>query len=69
MMKTAVILSARKDKGTDIPYPLKPYCENICLMDRIIEALTALIIPTYILWLEIRRNCIINMLQNAFTLY
>ena len=42
MMKTAVILSARKDKGTDIPYPLKPYCENICLMDRIIEALTAL---------------------------
>lgn len=42
MMKTAVILSARKDKGTVIPYPLKPYCENICLMDRIIEALTAL---------------------------
>lgn len=42
MMKTAVILSARKDKGTDIPYPLKPYCENICLMDRIIEALIAL---------------------------
>lgn len=42
MMKTAVILSARKDKGTDIPYPLKPYCENICLMDRIIEALTSL---------------------------
>ncbi len=42
MMKTAVILSARKDKGKDIPYPLKPYCENICLMDRIIEALTAL---------------------------
>ena len=42
MMKTAVILSARKDKGTEIPYPLKPYCENICLMDRIIEALTAL---------------------------
>lgn len=42
MMKTAVILSARKDKGTEFPYPLKPYCENICLMDRIIEALTAL---------------------------
>ena len=42
MMKTAVILSARKDKGTDIPYPLKPCCETICLMDRIIEALTAL---------------------------
>lgn len=41
-MKTAVILSARKDKDTEIPYPLKPYYENSCLIDRIIEALTAL---------------------------
>lgn len=41
-MKTAVILSARLDKGTTIPYPLKPYHEDICLMDRTIEALTAL---------------------------
>lgn len=41
-MKTAVILSARKDKNTEIPYPLKPYYENSCLIDRTIEALTAL---------------------------
>lgn len=41
-MKTAVILSARKDKDTGIPYPLKPYYENSCLIDRTIEALTAL---------------------------
>lgn len=40
-MKTAVILSARKDKDTEIPYPLKPYYENSCLIDRTIEALTA----------------------------
>lgn len=42
LMKTAVILSARKDKDTEIPYPLKPYYENSCLIDRTIEALTAL---------------------------
>lgn len=41
-MKTAVILSARKDKGTNVPYPLRPYHEDVCLMDRTIEALTAL---------------------------
>ena len=41
-MKTAVILSARQDKGTSVPYPLKAYHEDICLMDRTIEALTAL---------------------------
>lgn len=41
-MKTAVILSARQDKGTSLPYPLKAYHEDICLMDRTIEALTAL---------------------------
>ena len=41
-MKTAVILSARKDKGTEIPYPLKPFWEDFCLIDRTIEALTAL---------------------------
>lgn len=41
-MKTAVILSARQDKGTSVPYPLKAYHEDLCLMDRTIEALTAL---------------------------
>lgn len=41
-MKTAVILSARQDKDTFVPYPLKAYHDNVCLMDRTIEALTAL---------------------------
>lgn len=41
-MKTAVILSARQDKDTSVPYPLKAYHDNVCLMDRTIEALTAL---------------------------
>ena len=38
-MKTAVILSARQDKGTEVPYPLKPFCDGICLIDRSLEAL------------------------------
>ena len=46
-MKTAVILSARKDKDTEIPYPLKPYYENSCLIDRTIEALTVSIQPLF----------------------
>ena len=41
-MKTAVILSARLDRNTDVPYPLKPFHENVCLIDRTLEALTAL---------------------------
>lgn len=41
-MKTAVILSARLDRDTSVPYPLKAYHDNVCLMDRTIEALTAL---------------------------
>lgn len=41
-MKTAVILSARLDRDTHVPYPLKPYYKNECLMDRTIKALTEL---------------------------
>lgn len=33
-MKTAVILAARREKDSDIPYPLKPFANGICLMDR-----------------------------------
>ncbi|MCM1142721.1 MAG: choline kinase, partial [Muribaculum sp.] len=33
-MKTAVILAARKEKDCDIPYPLKPFADNLCLLDR-----------------------------------
>lgn len=41
-MKTAVILSARWDKDTQVPYPLRPFHEDVCLIDRTIEALEAL---------------------------
>lgn len=41
-MKTAVILSARWDKDTQMPYPLRPFYEDVCLIDRTIEALEAL---------------------------
>ncbi len=33
-MTTAVILAARKEKDCEIPYPVKPFAEDICLMDR-----------------------------------
>lgn len=33
-MKTAVILSARKERDSEIPYPLMPFADGICLMDR-----------------------------------
>lgn len=33
-MKTAVILAARKDWDSDIPYPLMPFADGICLIDR-----------------------------------
>ena len=41
-MKTAVILSARWDKNTKVPYPLRPFHEDVCLIARTIEALEAL---------------------------
>lgn len=33
-MRTAVILSARKERDSDIPYPLKPFGNGECLIDR-----------------------------------
>ena len=38
-MKTAVILAARREKDSDIPYPLVPFSEGTCLMDRNISIL------------------------------
>ena len=38
-MKTAVILSARKEKDSDTPYPLIPFAGETCLMDRTISLL------------------------------
>ena len=38
-MKTAVILAARKEHDSELPYPLKPFTDGICLMDRTIGIL------------------------------
>lgn len=38
-MKTAVILAARKERDSNVPYPLLPFTENICLMDRTLSIL------------------------------
>lgn len=68
-MKTAVILSARKDKDTEIPYPLKPYYENSCLIDRTIEALTALNYDNILLIIGGKLNCISDTHQRQFVWY
>ena len=31
-MKTAVILAARREKDSEIPYPLMPFAEGLCLL-------------------------------------
>lgn len=33
-MNTAIILSARKERDSDVPYPLLPFSDGVCLMDR-----------------------------------
>ena len=33
-MKTAVILAARREKDSEIPYPLMPFAQDLCLLDR-----------------------------------
>lgn len=38
-MKTAVILAARQERDMDTPYPLIPFADNLCLMDRTISIL------------------------------
>ena len=38
-MKTAVILSARKERDTDIPYPLQSFGRGLCLLDRTLAIL------------------------------
>ena len=68
-MKTAVILSARKDKDTEIPYPLKPYYENSCLIDRTIEALTALNYDNILLIVGGKLNSISDTHQRQYVWY
>lgn len=41
-MKTAVILAARKEKQSEVPYPLKPFSNNLCLLDRTLSLLREL---------------------------
>ena len=38
-MKTAVILTARKERDSAVPYPLLPFAEGICLLDRTLQIL------------------------------
>ena len=39
-MKTAVILAARKERDSDVPYPLKPFDGKTCLIDRTLQILS-----------------------------
>lgn len=39
MINTAVILTARKERGSELPYPLMPFDENLCLIDRTLSLL------------------------------
>ena len=38
-MSTAVILAARQERDSDVPYPLMPFEEGKCLIDRTLEIL------------------------------
>ena len=38
-MKTAVILAARQERDMEIPYPIVPFADNLCLIDRNISIL------------------------------
>lgn len=38
-MKTAVILAARKERDSDIPYPLLPFDKDTCLLERTLSIL------------------------------
>jgi len=48
-MKTAVILTARKERESDIPYPLLAFDESQCLIDRTISILRELGIDRIVL--------------------
>lgn len=42
-MKTAVILSARKERDTTIPYPLQPFGGDECLLERTLGILREMV--------------------------
>ena len=39
MMNIAVVLAARQERDASIPYPLRPFTENVCLIDRTLAIL------------------------------
>mgnify|MGYP000323255604 FL=1 len=39
MRKKAVILAARREKDSKIPYPLKCFAKDLCLLDRTLAIL------------------------------
>lgn len=41
-MSTAVILTARKERDSELPYPLKPFTDNLALIDRTLQILREL---------------------------
>lgn len=48
-LSTAVILAARQERDSDIPYPLKPFCEEGNLLDRTLSILRDLQITNIVI--------------------
>ena len=48
-LSTAVILAARQERDSDIPYPLKPFCEDGNLLDRTLSILRELQITNIVI--------------------
>ncbi len=55
-MNTAVILAARKEADNEAPYPLLPFNEKECLLDRILQVLHELLFEKIILVCGYRRE-------------
>ena len=49
MTNLAIVLAARKERTSDIPFPLMPYAEGQCLIDRTLSLLTSVGIKRIIL--------------------
>ena len=51
-MKTAVILAARKEQDSEQPYPILPFAEGRCLIDRSLSILRKTVTAVSSLWLD-----------------
>lgn len=67
-MKTAVILSARKEKDSEIPYPLREYADGECLIDRTLAILRALGYDNIVLVVGYRAELFKKYLSKDITL-